>query len=73
MKVIISDCGRGWFFNVKLHDDHLQAGLACFVSDCPTELALTMKGQKLIAALPHRAIHNPMPCRMVNARLTLLR
>jgi len=72
MKVVKSECEKAWLFNAKLEDGLIFAGLACFVSNCPARVVIPWKGEKLIIGLPHRAIGNPMPCRQVNARLTLL-
>lgn len=72
MKMLQSECGKSWLFNVQKEEDRLVAGLACFMSDCPEKVVVRWKEERLIIALPHRAIANPMPCRVLNARLALL-
>lgn len=72
MKLLKSECEKAWLFQAKVEDDHLLAGLACFQANCPAEVVFVVKGRKLIAAPPHRAINNPMPCRAANVRLALL-
>jgi hypothetical protein len=72
MKMLQSECGKAWLFNVVKEEERLVAGLACFVSDCPEQVVVRWKEQRLIVGLPHRAIGAPMPCRVLNARLALL-
>lgn len=72
MKVVSSECNTAWFFNAVKRDDLLHVGLACFCSNAPAKVVVPWRNGKLIVGLPHRAIGNPMPCRMVNARLSLL-
>jgi|LakMenE18May11ns_1017448.scaffolds.fasta_scaffold8393399_2 hypothetical protein len=72
MKMLSSDCGSAWLFNVKREEDQLVAGLACFVSNSPEQVIVQWRGERLILGLPHRAVSNPMPCRVLNARLALL-
>lgn len=72
MKMLSSDCGGVWLFNVKREEDQLVAGLACFVSNSPEQVIVQWRGERLILGLPHRAVSNPMPCRVLNARLALL-
>lgn len=71
MKILTSTCGKIWLFDVNLDDTSIKAGLACFLSQCPSSASFLLKGSEINAYLPLKAINSGVPVRIANARLFL--
>lgn len=71
-KLLKSDCGKAWLFDAKKEGDELKVGFACFLSQCPTQLMVTMGKSKMELMTPAQAIDSPIALRIINARLSLL-
>lgn len=71
MKLLKSDCGKVWLFDVEVDDISIRVGLACFLSQAPAFAAFSYKGKQIEACLPLKAINSGVPLRIANARLFL--
>lgn len=71
MKLLTSECGKAWLFDVSIDDFALRAGLACFLPDCSPIVAFKIKEQKTQVIPPIKAIGSAVPLRVLNARLAL--
>ena len=71
-KLLKSICNNVWLFNIKEENDLLIAGFACFLHNCPMEVKMMINEVERKVMVPSRAVHGPVPLRMLNARLSLL-
>lgn len=71
MKLVKSKCEKVWLFDTSKDDLFVKAGLACFLSDCPSSIVLNFDKEEIEVSLPFKAIGNGVPMRILNARLPL--
>ena len=72
MKLIKSTCEKVWLFDVQRDNLRIKAGLACFLTGCPSSVFFKFKNEELEVSVPFKAINSGMPIRILNARLSLL-
>jgi len=72
MKLVKSECGKAWLFDVAERDGWVTAGLACFLPACSEKIVLDIKGTHSEVFVPEKVIDSPVPVKVVNARLSLL-
>jgi hypothetical protein len=71
VKLLKSNCGKVWLFDVEVDEISIRAGLACFLTECPSFALFSYKGKDIEACLPLKAINSGVPLRISNARLFL--
>lgn len=71
MKLLTSECNKAWLFDVFKDEFILRAGFACFLPGCAPILSFEIKGKKVQAIPPIKAIESAVPLRILNARLSL--
>lgn len=72
MKLVKSECGKAWLFDVRKEDNTVSVGFACFLPQCGMRLSIDFEGNCVEVLTPSRAINVPMPIRIINARLSVL-
>lgn len=72
MKLLKSQCGKAWLFDVRRDDDMLFVGFACFLAQCPMQVKMVVDDKFWHVLLPVKAVESPVPTRMVGARLSLV-
>ncbi len=71
MKLLKSDCEKIWLFDCKIKEDHIEAGLACFLPFSPSRGVFTVEGKTYAVQLSNGTAEKPSASRIVNARLAL--
>jgi hypothetical protein len=71
MKLAKSKCEKIWLFDVSKDDLFVKAGLACFLSNCPSSIVISFGKEEIEVGVPFKAIGNGVPMRILNARLPL--
>lgn len=71
MKLLKSECGKAWLFDVVKEDYFLVAGFSCFLPGCDPIIAFAIGGKIVSAITPNRATTSIVPVRILNARLAL--
>ena len=72
MKLLRSECERAWFFNAKVSNGFLVAGLACFLPGCKETIVVQHKDQRWTVEVPYRTLRSPVPMKISNARLAMI-
>lgn len=72
MKLIKSKCEKVWLFDAQKDDLFIRAGLACFLSQCPSYVTFNIEGEEIDIFVPFKAINSGIPMRITNARLSML-
>jgi len=71
MKLLKSTCEKVWLFDCQIKEDHVEAGLACFLLGSPSYCTFMMKDKAYQVQLPSRAVDKPGAVSIINARLPL--
>lgn len=71
MKLVKSKCEKIWLFDASKDDLFVKAGLACFLSNCPSSIVIDFGKEEIEVGVPFKAIGNGAPMRILNARLPL--
>lgn len=71
MKLLKSECGKAWLFDVTKDEYFLLAGFACFMPGCSSIASFLIDGKTTKAIVPAEVAISAVPLRMLNARLAL--
>jgi hypothetical protein len=71
MKLLKSTCEKVWLFDCQIKEDHIEAGLACFLPHSPSCSTFMVKGETYKAQLSSKAVDKPGAVSIINARLPL--
>jgi hypothetical protein len=71
MKLLKSKCEKVWLFDANKEEFFIRAGLACFLSDCPSSAIFKIEDEEYVAILPFKVAGSATPARILNARLPL--
>jgi hypothetical protein len=72
MKLLTSQCGKAWLFNVTMGKEIVEAGLACFLPGCADRISIEAKGKQWEVEVPYRIVRSPVPTKISNARLSVI-
>jgi hypothetical protein len=71
MKLLKSTCEKIWLFDCRIKEDHIEAGLACFLPHSPSHAIFVVKDKTYTTQLSSKAAEKPSAVRITNARLPL--